>query len=99
MGGPTLEMEVDTTLDPILEIIMEAGILVPMEGITLVLTMAMEAGILDQMEATTLVQTMEMEAGTLDQIMEMEDGTQDDGEIEILFVINCLLDNLFYCLK
>merc|ERR1712063_135846 len=118
--GPTLEMEVDTTLDPIpeqimameagvlgpilvttlvpiLEIIMEAGILVPMEVITLVLTMAMEAGILDQMEATILVQTMEMEAGTLDQIMEMEDGTQDDGEIEILFVIKTV--NLFYYLK
>merc|ERR1712062_872512 len=88
-----------TTLVPILEIIMEAGILVQMEVITLVLTMAMEAGILDQMEATILVQTMEMEAGTLDQIMEMEDGTQDDGEIEICFFINCLLANLFYYLK
>merc|ERR1712049_51744 len=104
--------EVDTTLDPIPETIMEAttlGQIMAMEagvlGLILVTTLVpileiiMEAGILDQMEATTLVQTMEMEAGTLDQIMEMEDGTQDDGEIKILFVINCLLDNLFYCLK
>merc|ERR1712184_112438 len=97
--GPTLEMEVDTTLDPIPETIMEAGILVQMGATTLGQIMAMEAGVLGQMEATTLVQTMEMEAGTLDQIMEMEDGTQDDGEIKILFVINCLLANLFYCLK
>merc|ERR1712184_108577 len=118
--GPTLEMEVDTTLDPIPETIMEAGILVQMGATTLgqimameagvlclilvttlvpILEIIMEAGILVPMEGITLVQTMEMEAGTLDQIMEMEDGTQDDGEIEILFVINCLLANLFYCLK
>merc|ERR1712137_859625 len=90
-------MEVDTTLDQIPVTIMEAGILLQMGAITLVQIMAMEAGILDQMEATTLVQTMEMEAGTLDQIMEMEDGTQDDGEIEILFVIKTV--NLFYYLK
>merc|ERR1712184_93681 len=83
--GPTLEMEVDTTLDPIPETIMEAGILVQMGATTLGQIMAMEAGVLGLILGITLVLTMAMEAGILDQMeattlvqtMEMEAGTLD----------------------
>merc|ERR1711862_387145 len=86
-GGVEAGEILATTLVPILEIIMEDGILDLMGAIILVQTMAMAAGIQDLILATTLVPILEiiMEDGILDlmgaiilvQTMAMAAGIQD----------------------
>merc|ERR1711862_972313 len=72
-GGVEAGEILATTLVPILEIIMEDGILDLMGAIILVQTMAMAAGIQDLILATTLVQILEiiMEDGILVRIQAM----------------------------
>merc|ERR1712072_1308709 len=86
-GGGEAEEILGTTPVPILEIIMEDGILDLMVAIILAQTMAMVAGIQDQIQVTTLVPILEIitEDGILDQMeaiiqvpaMEMVAGIQD----------------------
>merc|ERR1712072_389040 len=83
-GGGEAEEILGTTPVPILEIIMEDGILDLMVAIILAQTMAMVAGIQDQIQGTTLVPILEIitEDGILDrmvaiilvQTMAIEDG-------------------------